>query len=244
MTNRHEFGVGVQELASAIKSVTASMQAVEGFPGNRVIAGTAAFGQLQLMMLHALAIEATATTEHAITASAQLRPMVLAWCRMMALFREPDPNAAAIMSLRQGCVDRLAHLRDVDPETGEVERLEKALHVLHTVAVSAGGSGASRGTRAPGRGGVDGLIENARAWLRATPHVLAEFDVALAEAENLGPTAVMVSEPGDEHVLYLAFSDDPRESANRTCGHASRMLTRAWEQIARTFGIAEAPIET
>ena len=89
------------------------------------------------------------------------------------------------------------------------------------------------------------MIEDARDWLRLTPHVLVEFDDALAESEHVGPTPMMISESdGVERILYLAFSDDAIEAANRTCFHASRMLTRAWEQITRTFGIAEASIET
>ena len=245
MSSKQEIVDGVRGLETAIKTVGASMMHIENFPSNRVLAGTAVFGQMQLMILHAQAIEASATTEHAITASAQLQPMVLAWCRMMALFREPDTNAAAIMSLRQGCVDRLEHLRSMEPEAGEVARLEDALTVLRTVAIAAGAGHGERGTRAPGRGGTEGLIEDAREWLRMTPHVLDEFDNALAEAEYVGPTPLLISESdGVERILYLAFSAEMNEAANRTCFHASRVLTRAWEQITRTFGIAEAPIET
>jgi hypothetical protein len=245
MSSRHEVVDGVRGLEAAIKSVSASMMHVENFPSDRVLAGTAVFGQMQLMIMHAQAIEVAASTEHAITACAQLRPMVLAWCRLMALFREPDPNAAAIMSLRQGCVDRLEHLRAVEPESGEVARLENALNVLRTVAMAAGSGRGERGTRAPGRGGEAGMIDDARDWLRLTPHVLTEFDDALAESEHLGPTPMMISESdGVERILYLAFSDEPAEAANRTCFHASRVLARAWEQVGRTFGIAEAPIET
>jgi hypothetical protein len=245
MSSKQEIVDGVRGLETAIKAVASSMMNIENFPANRVLAGTAVFGQMQLMILHAQAIEASATTEHAITASAQLRPMVLAWCRMMALFREPDPNAAAIMSLRQGCVDRLEHLRTVEPDAAEVGRLEDALNVLRTVAMAAGSGRGERGTRAPGRGGDDGMIDDARDWLRLTPHVLVEFDDALAESDHLGPTPMMISESdGVERILYLAFSDQAAEAANRTCFHASRVLMRAWEQITRTFGIAEAPIET
>ena len=101
------------------------------------------------------------------------------------------------------------------------------------------------GTRSPGRGGTEGLIDDAREWLRSTPHVHEEFDDALAEAEYVGPTPLLISESdGVERILYLAFSAEANEAANRTCFHASRVLTRAWEQITRTFGIAEAPIET
>jgi len=232
---------GVRELEAAIRSVGAAMMHIDNSPGSRVLAGTAVFGQMQLMVLHAQAIEATAASEHALTSSAHLRPMMLAWSRIIALFREPDPNAAAIMSMRQTCVDRLAQLREADPETGEVGRLEKALELMQSVA-NGGGQQAPRGTRSLGRGGQGSLIENARAWLKSTPEVLAEFDDALAEADCAGPTPVMVADSdGNERVIYLAFSDNPDESANRICYQASRILVRSWEQIARAFGITPAP---
>jgi hypothetical protein len=244
MSSQGEFDDGVRGLEATIKMVIAAMGSAEDLPGDRALAGTAVFGQMQLMLLHGLAINASAKTEHVIVASAHLRPMMLAWCRMMALFRETDPNAAAIVSLRQGCVDRLEHLRAADPESGEVARLENALEALQRVASSVTDNRGFRGTRAPGRGGTAGLIEDARVWLRATPQVLADFDAALAEADNAGPTPVMISDAeGGPNVFYLAFSDDPAEAANRVCLRASRVLARAWEQIARTFGIAEAPIE-
>jgi hypothetical protein len=244
MSSQNEFEDGARGLEATIKMVIAAMGSADDLPGNRALAGTAVFGQMQLMLLHALAINASSSTEHVIVAAAHLRPMMLAWCRMMALFRETDPNAAAIVSLRQGCVDRLEHLRGIDPTCAEVDRLENALSVLQSVANSVTENRGFRGTRAPGRGGTAGLIEDARAWLRATPQVLVDFDQALAEADNAGPTPVMISDAdGSPNVFYLAFSDDLRESANRVCFRASRVLARAWEQIARNFGIAEAPIE-
>jgi hypothetical protein len=237
---------GVSSLRAVISTVAASMSRIENFPDGHVLVGTAAFAHVQLMTLHAQAIEAAAESEQAITASAHLRPMLLAWCQMMALFREPNPNAAAIASLQQVCVDRLEHLRAVDPEFGEVTRIENALRVIHSIATAAditmGASAhASRGARAPGRGGAATLLDEAREWLRPTPRILAEFDEALAEADRLGPTPVLISEAdGNGQVIYLAFSDEPREAANRICLQASRVLMHAWEQVAMAFGLDTA----